>query len=100
MRSGHTHPVHDPAVPAGTWDCDLFIGSEPDRGRGHGQAALDLLVGEVFATTLAIACMIVISVRNERAARAYENVGFRWVAVTWDPIQGPSWVMLRDRRQA
>ena len=84
-------------IPPGTWDCDLFIGSEPHQGRGHGQAALDLLVREVFASTLALACMIVVPVRNERAARAYENAGFHWVAITEDPIHGSCWVMLRER---
>lgn len=85
------------AVPAGTWNCHVFIGSEAHRGRGAGQAALDLLVGEVFASTLAVACMIAVPVRNERAARAHEAAGFRWVAVAEDPIHGPSWVMLRER---
>ena len=87
----------DGPVPPGSWDCDLFIGSEPHRGQGHGQIALDMLVNEIFASTLAVACMIVVSIRNERAARAYENIGFKWVSVAEDPIQGPSWVMLRDR---
>lgn len=88
---------HVAAVPPGTWTCHVFIGSENHRGRGAGQAALDLLVGELFASTLAVACRIVVPVRNERAARAYESVGFRWVAVAEDPIHGASWVMLRER---
>lgn len=97
MDTGLTGLPHGCPVPPGAWDCDLFIGSEPHRGQGHGQIALDLLVGEVFAATLAVACMIVVSVRNERAARAYENIGFKWVAVAEDPIHGPSWVMFRER---
>ena len=84
-------------IPPGSWDCDLFIGSETHRGQGHGQAGLDLLVAEVFGSTLAVACMIVVPVRNERATRACEDTGFRWVAVSEDPIHGASWVMLRER---
>lgn len=86
------------AVNPGTWDCDLFIGSQPHRGRGYGQAALDLLAAEVFSTTLAIACVIMVPVRHERAVRAYERVGFQWASIAEDPIHGASWVMIRDRK--
>lgn len=89
-------PIPHPIGP-GTWDCDLFIGSQPHRGLGLGQSALDLLVGEVFSTTLAIACAIMVPVRHERAVRAYERVGFRWVSIAEDQIHGASWVMIRDR---
>lgn len=88
------------ALKAGTYDCDLFIGSADHRGRGYGQRALELLAGEVFATTLAIACSIVVSVRNERAVRAYERAGFRWQSVWQDPVSGASWVMVRQRPAA
>lgn len=99
VDAGLTGGFSGVSVPPGSWDCDLFIGSETHRGQGHGQKALDLLVAEVFASTLATACTIVVSVRNERAARAYENIGFRWVTITEDPIHGPCWVMVRDRPQ-
>jgi aminoglycoside 6'-N-acetyltransferase len=81
----------------GTFDCDLFIAVEAYRGKGHGQRALQLLVDEVFATTLAVACSIIVSVRNERAVRAYEAAGFKWTRVWRDPVLGPSWVMVMDR---
>ena len=97
VDNGRPNAPRGGPVPAGAWDCNLFIGSAPHRGQGHGQRALDLLVAEVFASTLAVACVIVVSVRNERAARAYEKIGFKWVAVAEDPIHGPSWVMLRER---
>lgn len=84
-------------VPPGSWRASLFIGALEHRGRGHGQRALDLLTREVFATTLAVAVCILVSVRNERAARAYENIGFRWTSIFDDPLVGPSWVMLRER---
>ncbi|MFM9942514.1 MAG: GNAT family N-acetyltransferase [Hyphomicrobiaceae bacterium] len=85
------------AIQPGTFDCDLFIGVAAHRGQGHGQRALDLLALEVFGTTLALACSVVVSIRNERAVRAYERVGFVWKSVWQDPIAGPSWVMVRQR---
>lgn len=81
----------------GTWGCDLFIASAEHRGKGHGQAALDLLVHEVFSTTLAVACCIIVSIRNEQAARSYERIGFHWVSLIRDPAIGASWVMRRER---
>lgn len=85
------------AIRPGTFECDLFIGSAAHRGQGHGQRALDLLAQDVFATTLAVACAIIVSIRNERAVRAYERVGFVWKSVWHDPVTGPSWVMVRER---
>lgn len=86
-----------PAIPRGTWMCHAFVGSPMHRGRGVGQQALDLLVLDVFATTLAVACAVIVPVRRERAARAHETAGFRWVAIGDDPVLGPSWLMLRSR---
>ncbi len=85
------------SLPAGTYDCDLFIGVETHRGKGFGQRALAMIADEVFATTLAVACSVVVSIRNETAARAYENAGFGWREIWHDPVDGPSWVMLRER---
>lgn len=90
-------PVATADIPAGAWDCDLFIGSGRHRGQGLGQAALRLLSNEVFGSTLAVACSMLVSIRNERAARATEKAGFRWVRITHDPMLGPCWVMLRQR---
>lgn len=84
-------------LPPGTWDIDLFVGSPTYRGRGIGQCALRLLTDEVFTTTLAVACCIFASVRNEAAIRAYEKAGYRWVRIVEDAIFGPSWMLLRDR---
>ena len=39
----------------------------------------------------------IIPVGNERTVRAYEQVGFRWHAIWQDELQGPVWVMLRER---
>jgi aminoglycoside 6'-N-acetyltransferase len=84
-------------LPPGTWDVDLFIASAAHRGKGLGHAALGLLTEEVFATTLAVACSAVVSVRNEAAVRAYERAGFRWQRIWPDPLFGPCWLMLKER---
>jgi aminoglycoside 6'-N-acetyltransferase len=87
-----------PRRPAGRHlGIDLFIASAEHRGRGAGRAALAVLVEEVFATRLAIACCAVVSIRNEAAARVYERSGCRWLRIWQDPIDGPCWVMLRER---
>ncbi len=81
----------------GTWDIDLFVASPEHRGRGVGATALALLADEVFATTLAVACASIVSVRDEAAVRAYERAGFRWRQIWHDPLSGPSWLMLKER---
>jgi RimJ/RimL family protein N-acetyltransferase len=84
-------------VAPGTWHIDLFIASQEHRGRGLGAAALALLTEEVFATTLAVACCGIVSIRNEAAVRAYERAHFRWRRIWNDPLLGPAWLMLRER---
>lgn len=86
---------HD--LPAGTWDTDLFVVPAAERGKGLGYRALVLLTGEVFASTLAVACCGIVSVRNEPAARAYERAGFRWTRIWHDRVNGPCWLMLKER---
>ena len=85
------------AMVAGTWDIDVFIASPSWRGRGAGRRAVELISDEVFSTTLAPAVSVFTSIRNERAVRAYEQAGFRWLRIHDDPIQGPCWMMVRDR---
>ncbi|MEO1543330.1 MAG: GNAT family N-acetyltransferase [Pseudomonadota bacterium] len=85
------------AIPAGTYDVDCLIAEPQHRGRGLGRQAVEMLVNEVFSTTLCVACSVVISVRNEQAVRAYEKVGFKWVEVFEDPQFGPSWLMIKHR---
>jgi RimJ/RimL family protein N-acetyltransferase len=84
-------------LPVGAWDVDLFIASPAHRGGGLAHAALALLTDEVFATTLAVACSAVVSIRNEAAVRAYERAGFRWMRIWPDPLFGACWVMLKER---
>ncbi len=85
------------SLPPWTWDVDLFIGEPEYRGRDVGVAALDLIAGEVFSTTLAMSLSVFVSVRNEAAVRAYERAGFQWETVWHDPLHGPVWLMLRHR---
>ena len=97
VEAGALNAALPPGIQPGTWDCDVFIGSEPHRGKGFGAAALDLLADEVFRSTLAVACMIRVSIRNEAAVRAFERAGFHWRSITEDPLTGPSWLLVRDR---
>ena len=81
----------------GTWHVNFLIAAREHRGQGAESAALALLTDEVFATTLAVACAGVVSIRNEAAARAYERVGFRWRRIWDDRLLGPAWLMLKER---
>ncbi len=87
-------------LPAGAFDLDLFVGEKSLVGRGIGRRTLELLAEEVFATTLAVACAVVVSIRNEAAVRAYEKAGFHWISVWEVPVTGPSWVMLKLRPES
>ncbi len=95
--SGLLATADRPAVEPGLWQCAFLVGSEAHRGRGLGAAALDRLASEVLSTTLALGCEIRVPVRNERAIREIEGVGFRWHRVEPDDVLGPVWLMRRDR---
>jgi RimJ/RimL family protein N-acetyltransferase len=86
-----------PAIPSGSYDADVFIGSTPHRGLGHGAAALRQLTDEVFATTFTVAVAITVPLRNEQAVRRIERAGFTWQAVIHDHLLGPLWILRRDR---
>jgi ribosomal protein S18 acetylase RimI-like enzyme len=85
------------AIPSGAYDIDVFVADAASRAQGVGRFALNALTAEVFASTLAVACSVVVAVRNEKAVRAFERSGFRWVSIFHDPLSGPSWVMLKPR---
>jgi RimJ/RimL family protein N-acetyltransferase len=107
VAAGYAHAVEiglwaeqpPDGVPAGAWDVDCFVTSSTGDGVEVVSAALGLLTQEVFATTLAVACTAMVSIRNEPAARAYERAGFRWQRIWPDRQSGPSWLMLKDRPQ-
>lgn len=88
---------HAAALAVGTWDCAVFIASSAHRGQGLGGIALRSLVAEVFASTLALACVIRVPVRSEMAVRAVEAAGFQWVRIEGDAALGPVWVMRAER---
>ncbi|MGE3918067.1 MAG: GNAT family N-acetyltransferase, partial [Hyphomicrobiaceae bacterium] len=85
-----------PELP-GSWDCALFIASPAHRGRGIGASALELLVAEVFATTLAVGCTIRVPVAKESAVRVVEAAGFSWSHVEEDAALGRVWVLACER---
>ncbi len=85
-------------VPPGAYEIDAFIGSAQHRGQGIGGTAVRLLTGEVFANTLSSACCVFPSIRNETAVRAFEKAGFAWRRIWQDPIAGPRWTMVMERR--
>jgi aminoglycoside 6'-N-acetyltransferase len=85
------------ALAPGTWHIGCLLGSGQPGGRDLASAVLVLLAEEVFATTLAVACSGLVSIRNEAAARAYERAGFRWRQIWSDRLLGQSWLMLKER---
>lgn len=86
------------AIAPGTWDVDLFVVDARNRAADTTEA-LRLLTAEVFATTFAVACCSLLSIRNEAAARAYEKAGFRWSEIWHDRHAGPCWLMQLGRPQ-
>jgi hypothetical protein len=84
-------------LPPGTWHISYFLAAGDICHLRTGAAVLALLSAEVFATTLAVACSSVVSVKTETATRAYERAGFRWRRIWNDRLLGPSWLMLRER---
>jgi hypothetical protein len=84
-------------VPSGTWSVDYVVTPAAGDLTEFGAAALTLLTQEVLATTLAVACSGLVSIRHEARVRAYERAGFRWRHVLHDPLCGPSWLMLKER---
>jgi hypothetical protein len=84
----------------GTWDTRALLASPAgieSPAKDSLAQVLALLAGEVFATTLAVACSGLVPVRCEAAVRAYEQAGFRWLRVCPDASLGPAWLMLRER---
>jgi aminoglycoside 6'-N-acetyltransferase len=81
----------------GTWLVGLLPASLQDGEPATMGAALALVAEEVFATTLAVACAGLVSIRSEAVARAFERAGFRWQRIVQDPLLGPAWLMLMER---
>ena len=84
-----------PELLPGTWELQFMLATP---GRPEVLAAIPaMLAAEVFATTLAVACSGLISIKAETVARAYERAGFRWRRIWTDPLLGPAWLMLKER---
>jgi len=85
-----------PGIPAPAYDLDVFVAESQVRAQDSIEA-LRALVAEVFASSFAMSCCALISVRNEAAARAYEKAGFHWREIWHDRIAGPCWVLIAER---
>lgn len=81
----------------GTWELDVVIADPAHRGRGAGMEALRLLRQEVFASTLATAVCVFVSIRHEAVVRAFEKAGFVWQQIWNNGALGPSWFMIARR---
>ena len=88
------------SLPTGSWKADVFVASPEHRGRGVGANAVARLVDEVLASTLAIAVHVQIGVGREKAVRAYEAIGFRWVSIVNQPDREPEWLMVIERKSS
>lgn len=86
------------SVEPGMYALDVFV-TLPDSRAEDSTAAIGLLAAEVFATSFAIACCSLVSIKSEPVARAYERAGFTWREIWHDRYRGPCWVMLRPRPQ-
>lgn len=84
-------------LPAGTYVAALFIADHHYRQRAAGETALAALTREVFSSTLAPACAMLVPVRYEAAVRAAERAGYGWIGVREDGESGQSWLMVRER---
>jgi aminoglycoside 6'-N-acetyltransferase len=67
-----------PEIPAGSVDIDMLIGETDSVGRGHGPAALRLLVDTLRDDAIPLVGLSP-SIDNAAAHRAYEKAGFRKV---------------------
>jgi hypothetical protein len=85
------------ALPAGCWEAHLFIASARHRDSGYEGFALERIAEELFSTTLAVACSILVPISNEPAVRGCERAGFHWISVQDDPALGACWLMLKER---
>lgn len=84
------------SIEPGASALDVFV-ARPQTRTEDSTRAISLLAADVFATSLAIACCSLVSIKSETAARAYENAGFTWSEIWHDRYRGPCWVMQRAR---
>ncbi len=80
-RDEETHYWGD--IEAGIWAIDIWIGAAADRGRGLGAAMMRLALERCFARPGVHTVLIDPLLRNERAIRFYERIGFEHVGIRW-----------------
>ena len=81
-------------IPDGTMDIDIAIGEPSYLGYGLGPSALKEVVGRNASHPANPMFMLVTSVKNARAIRAFEKAGFQRQRTFEDPECGTCWVML------
>ncbi len=70
-------------VPTGPWAIDIWIGEARHRGQGIGEEMMRQALERCFARPAVDHVLIDPLLRNERAIRFYERIGFRHVQVQW-----------------
>lgn len=80
-RQEETHYWGD--IDHGIWAIDIWIGAAADRGRGVGAEMMRLALDRCFARPEVHTVVIDPLVRNERAIRFYERIGFEHTGVRW-----------------
>lgn len=76
-------------LPEDLVDIDIMIGEPEATGHGVGPRALELLLARLRTDPSVSWAGLATSVKNERAIRAFEKVGFRLFRVFQDPEAGP-----------
>jgi RimJ/RimL family protein N-acetyltransferase len=81
---------------------DLFVGDRADAYRGLGPRVIRKFIRDiVFASPETTVCIIDPAQNNSAAIRAYEKVGFHYLAMVHDPKElEPSQVMIIERDEA
>lgn len=90
-------------IPIGAVDIDIAIGDLNFIGRGVGSAALRILLADLANDPSVSTIMLVTSLENHVALRAFEKAGFRRLREFDDGPYGMSWVLTLnadDIRQA
>jgi aminoglycoside 6'-N-acetyltransferase len=67
----------------GPWAIDIWIGSSRHRGQGIGESMMRQALDRCFARPGVDHVLIDPLLRNERAIRFYERIGFTHVGVRW-----------------
>lgn len=70
-------------IEPGIWAIDIWIGAAADRGRGLGATMMHLALERCFARPDVHTVLIDPLLRNQRAIRFYERLGFEHIGIRW-----------------